>query len=683
MAEDVKLRGKAEAVVGGTLLYMSPEQLRAFDGHAIRLDCRSDVYALGVMLYELLTGRLPFQVIEYKDDTSPAAMATERDGPPASPRAVNPTVPWAVDAIVRKCLAPKPDDRYQTAFDLREDLGRELADRPLAFAHNPSVRERCRKWVRRHPTVTSTGTVAAVAGLLLAVGATGWWVSRDRTRTLEARDRYAAHAVAFRDAQAFADDRNNTLARSVEGREKLLAVLHRYGQTEEADPVALDRRDDVARLSDDDRRHLRDDLGETYYLLANQAFEQALVPDSTDKDRHLTDAVRWNRAAEQFGERIPRAVLRQRMAIAELRHDPTAARAAATTLSGVPTDSARDHYLSAYGLCRAGRYAEALPGLRAATQRDPENFSAWFVRGQAHLDLEQPEMAALCFGSCTALRKEFAPAWLNRGLAYARLRFFDQARDDYDRAIALRPDWSEAYLQRATVASLLGDHAAAERDLTTALGCGDATPRLFFLRASVRDHLGDAKGATSDRSDGLARTPADELSWVARGEVRMATDPTAALADVEQALRLNPLSALGLQLKAHLLAERLGRPEDAHRVLDQVVTAYPDSAVFRAGRGVLLARRGKYEQARQDARDALLRDGKPPNLYQVGCIFALTSADRAEDRAEAIRLVWQALKAGYGLEHVDADPDLNPIRADAEFVRVVAAAKSLHGRNSP
>lgn len=660
---------------------MPPEQLRAFAGTPIVLDSRVDLYALGVILFELLTGQSPFPPAEYSDESSLLRMADERDRPPPSVKAVNPLVPWAVDEIVRKCLAPNPDHRYQSALDLREDLTCELADRPLSFARNPSVRERFRKWVRRHPRLTSSGTVAVAAGVLLAAGVGGWWATHEHTRGLEARERFTAHAAAFRDAQAFTDDRNHTLARFGEGQGKLLAVLERYGVTDATDPAALDQSGDSARLSSEDRRRLRDDLGETFYLLANLSLERALVPDAADHAERLADAERWNRAAERFGDRIPRAVLRQRAAVAQVRGDTTTAAAVTAALNGVSTDSARDHYLSAYGLYRAGRYADALPGLRTATQIDPENFSAWFVRGQVHLELEQPEMAALCFGSCTALRKGFAPAWLNRGLAYAKLRFYDQARDDYDRAIALRPDWAEAYLQRATVAGLLGDYPAAESDLTAALNCGDA-PRLFFLRASVRDQLHKGDEAAADRAEGLARTPADELSWVSRAEVRMGADPIGALADVEAALKLNPLSAPALQLKAHLLSERLNRPDDALRVLDQVVTAYPDAAVFRAGRGVMLARRGKYEAARQDARDALLRDGKAPNLYQVGCIYALTSPDRREDRAEGVRLVWQALKAGYGLEYVDTDPDLNPIRDDAEFVRVVKAAKALHEKNA-
>ncbi len=675
LAEDVKARGTAEAMIGGTLPYMPPEQLRAFAGDPLVLDHRVDLYALGVILFELLTGRSPYSSVGEMDDEALRAMATEREAPPPSVRAASPVVSWAVDAIVRMCLAPNPDDRYRSALDLRDDLTRELADRPLAFARNPSAREGVRKWVKRHPRLTSSGTVAAVAAAVLAVAVGGWWAGFEHTRSLEAREQFAAHTSAFRDAQAFADDRNNTLAKADEGADRLRAVLDRYAVTDATEPAAVFARADVARLTAADRDRLRDDIGEACYLLANLNLERALVPDAADRGERLDDAEKWNRTAGRFGDRIPRAVDRQRATLDQLLGRPPAEPAADTR----PPDSARDHYLSAYGLYRAGRYADALPGLRAATQIDPENFSAWFVRGQVHLELEQPELAALCFGSCTALRKEFAPAWLNRGLAYAKLRFYDQARDDYDRAISLRADWAEAYLQRATVAGLLGDFTSAAADLTAALSCGDATPRLFFLRASVRDALGDGVAATADRAEGLARTPADELSWVSRAEVRMAADPTAALADVEQALRLNPLSAPGLQLKAHLLSERLNRADDAERVLDQVVTAYPDSATFRAGRGVLLARRGKWPAARQDARDALLRDGKPPTLYQVGCILALTSPDRREDRAEAVRLVWQALKAGYGLEYVDTDTDLTPLRGDAEFERVVKAAKALHG----
>lgn len=345
--------------------------------------------------------------------------------------------------------------------------------------------------------------------------------------------------------------------------------------------------------------------------------------------------------------------------------------------------SARDLYLLSYGLVAEGRYAEALPGLRLATQKDPEQVSAWFVRGQVHGELQQPEMAAQCFGACLSLRPEFAPGWLNRGLAHAQMRFFDDATHDYDRAIALRPDWAEAYLQRATVASLQGLLADAERDLTSALNCGSPTPRLHFLRASVRDRIGNPRGAAADRETGLAMTPTDELSWVARGEQRLGNDPAGALTDIERALAINPRSAPALQLQAHVLSERLGRLEEALTVLDRAIAWYPESAVFRAGRGVLLARHGRTELARQEARRALTLDGKAPNLYQVACIFALTSSQQPQDRFEAIRLLRIAVQSGYGFDLIDSDPDLNPLRNVSDFQTILAAAKSLHQNAKP
>ena len=140
----------------------------------------------------------------------------------------------------------------------------------------------------------------------------------------------------------------------------------------------------------------------------------------------------------------------------------------------------------------------------------------------------------------------------------------------------------------------------------------------------------------------------------------------------------NPFSAPGLQLKAHILGERLNRPDDALAVLDRAVEFHPDHVPTRAGRGVELARRGRRDAALRDAREALLRDTRAPNLYQVGCIYALTSKTHTEDRVEAFRLLWSALKTGFGLDLVDTDTDLDPVRGDPEFRRLVAAARAHH-----
>ncbi len=75
--------------------------------------------------------------------------------------------------------------------------------------------------------------------------------------------------------------------------------------------------------------------------------------------------------------------------------------------------------------------------------------------------------------------------------------------------------------------------------------------------------------------------------------------------------------------------------------------------------------------------ECLRRDREPRTVYQVAGIYALTSATDVADRADALRLLASALGKGYGLDLIDRDHDLDPIRNDTEFKRIVAAAKAL------
>src|SRR2546422_8512416 len=113
-------------------------------------------------------------------------------------------------------------------------------------------------------------------------------------------------------------------------------------------------------------------------------------------------------------------------------------------------------------------------------------------------------------------------------------------------------------------------------------------------------------------------------------------------------------------------------------VAERGVGLYPGYVPGRAGRGVLLARAGKRTSAIRDAGEALLRDTKGPNLYQVACIYALTSRDEPADRVKALELLRSGLRTGFGLDIVDTDSDLDPIRKDPAFARIVTEARSLH-----
>ena len=172
------LAGPAPLTLSGTVVgtpsYMPPEQASADRGN---LSAVSDVYSLGAILYELVTGRPPFRAATPLD-TLLQVLAEEA----APPRVLNPALARDLETIILKCLAKVPARRYATAQALADDLQAYLDGRAIT-ARRPSLPEQTGRWVRRHWRVTAVaGLTAAAAMLLLVAGYFGW--SWYRTREL-------------------------------------------------------------------------------------------------------------------------------------------------------------------------------------------------------------------------------------------------------------------------------------------------------------------------------------------------------------------------------------------------------------------------------------------------------------------------------------------------------------------
>jgi tetratricopeptide (TPR) repeat protein len=369
---------------------------------------------------------------------------------------------------------------------------------------------------------------------------------------------------------------------------------------------------------------------------------------------------------------------------------------------------------------------EARRQMEAEATRPPAANAFWtyYLLGIALHDLDQPGEAVAQFNACLALRPGLHRAYYHRGLAQMKRHQFDEALADFDKAIELqrkqgpptdalgRRVLADALLQRAILVrertELIPDEPAlrqAIEDVGRALELECTYTLPYYIRAELRERLKDFAGGQRDREEGFGREATDEDSWNTRGYARVrylegwqarlrGEGPAGllfqaveqafeqaqfqqALTEFRQAERLNPRSFHALENQVHVLSEDLGQTDQALAILNQALAYYQDSPILHGGRGTLLARLGRRDEALKDAELCLARSDDAMLLFQVAGIYALTSRQNPEDRQEAFRLLSLALKKGFGYDLVESDPDLGPLHRDPRFRRIAEAVQAL------
>jgi serine/threonine protein kinase/lipoprotein NlpI len=538
--------GPAPAWIGGTPAYMTPEQaatlqaIRDGTGPPVVVDGRSDVYSLGRLLSDALGRTLPRSGAGTRADVGRGSSAESR-------LAINPNVSRGLDAILRKCRANEPRDRYADAAALATDLRRHLADLPLLGVANRSLSERLRKLRRRQPHAPALfGMLLVVIMSLLVVG--GNVVAHmERRRQTAARDLVEGRAALGSQHYQQAE---RSLARGVAtieglpGAGKLLAQLdeqlrlaHRgakAGQLHavadrvrflfgtEAVPAASpairtiagrcrtlwEARDRLlpargTALSGELERQLRIDLLDLVVLWTDL---HVMVADTAEKNRARREALL---ALEQAEALLPPSALlfHARGEHARILGRTALASAAARRAGKLVPRTPWEHQALGLALLRSGAFAAASDEFRRVLDANPRDFWANYFDGVCSFRIDRYADAEGAFRVCVALAPTAAECFFNRARARQALGQDQPSRRDYDRALELDPALAGAALNRGILHYDSGRFPHAEADLKRALQLGADAAMVYYNLA---------------------------LNDLARDE------PEAARADINRALRQNP-----------------------------------------------------------------------------------------------------------------------------------------------
>ena len=648
----------------GTPHYMAPEQAY---GHRGTVGPWTDVYALGAIFYELLTGRPPFNGATVWDTLEQMV-----SNDPVPPRRLQATVPRDLEVICLKCLAKETGKRYPHAAELAEDLRRFLAGEPIRARPAPAV-ERAWKWARRRPALAAAAGTGLLIVVVLLWGAMVWLRAAASTARFEAHEAQgrAAAALALADLK---DDLRQVEAASdskrwKEARPRLEGILRQLDVAEQA--YSTDMQFHELRLRAEDLQRTielqltaRERL-ERFRSLRTEAGFLVMGLAGTDSE------TRENRARAVVGlafalfgagpEAAPLPTLDQSTLApeeqrevkegccemllglvqfaAELRFSDNSAEQRRGAERALVLLNRAVQLRASPGICHArrarcldrlGRRAEARQEEERSRVYSPDRAFEFFLRGSDLYADGDLDGAVAAFEKALSLEPNHAAAAYALALPHLRLRTREAqpavarahllvARMSLTACIERQPALPWPYLCRAYTQGELGEYQAADSDFAAAERALRASPdaaaryALLVSRGALRIRRGELKEATDDLTEAVQSKPQDYQAHVnlARAYQLQHLDD-AAVREMDQAVALGtPATLAALYRTRARLHQEAGRTEAAIHDLDESARherggeASPQAAEDLLVKGRLLAHGRDYAGA-VEAFDAAL-----------------------------------------------------------------------------
>ena len=567
----------ATGQVMGTPAFMAPEQVAA---NARGIGPRTDVWALGVILYEMLTGRAPF------DADAPLAIyqaVMTRD--PEPPSRLRPDVSRELEAVCLKALEKDPDRRYADAAEMAEDLSRWL-DGDAVRARTVGLGTRVVRRLRRKPWMAGAAALAALAVALVVILAAERRSRASARLHLDAGGRLVEQMRARRADPAYTLDELKRLA------EVACAEFAKAADHPEAH-VGIGR---ARALVGQDVEAL------TAFARAN-SMSPGFAPAYFERVR--VQVARYEEMRRREGEAEDARMMRE-----QIERDLQRCGEARERLFGRGVLAVVDE-----------RFAEAEKLLAEYLELAPADSSALYWRGHALWMLRRHAEAERSCEGALKLDARLAAAYNLRGLARRLRGELAGAIRDYDNAIVLKPKADGAWSNRGRARFEKGDAAGGIADCEKALELNPAAPHAHYALGYIRWKQGRLDEALVRYSDAIRRAPRDAAAYDDRGRIRSERrEWDAAIADYDRSIELEPGAAAYVDRGAARQGKRDW--DGAIADCDSALALRPDCAAAYNNRGRCRLEKGDESGALADLERSIgLDPSSPLPWYNRGALY--------------------------------------------------------------
>jgi serine/threonine protein kinase/Tfp pilus assembly protein PilF len=636
----------------GTPSYMAPEQAA---GKTERVGTSADVYSLGAIMYELLTGRAPF-----RGDSPLKTLEQVRNQEPVPPGRLRKSISRDLETICLKCLEKNPEKRYSSAYALAEDLNRFLDGRPIQARPMRSW-QKCWRFIRRHPAIAA-GVLAAVAIVCLLLTAWGYSQAVVQLAHHNAEKKYAQFVQCRNEALFYgllaSDDRELFL-----GSEPALNLKNGRSAASQALTLAGVETSSMKIMVDPNIPPARKEAmaADCYTLLLMLASTRDQQPDNGAHEPNR-EALRILDGARQLGYETcalhsRRADLLERLG--ELDQSKMERNLAAAHLP----EGALDCFLAGEEQYRRGNYKYASTFFNRVLNLQPDHFWARFFLAVCHLKMQQWEAARTGLGACLSQQSDFVWAYLFRSLAQEKLQAISEAESDLQTALALNPNQDARYvllLTRGIIRFNQGKMDPARGDFQLA---AELKPKQYHAYVNLA-HLYLAQGQfrlANDQANTAQElhSPVQAVAayHVERGRTFLHLNKNEeAIQACKTALTLS--SNLPLAHEVCACAQlALGHFEQAEKSFDSYLSEGGEqkSVIYR-GRGLARMKLGKYPEAADDYAHVLVQEPDGDIFLHRGWAYFFSDAWKLalRDFSKAIEMMPEAGDAyiGRGLARV-------------------------------